>query len=57
MRMIPTYEEMENKVRALEKEASTRNRTEELLRESEEKSGRYQPWHLSRVCEKTLPRF
>jgi len=37
MPMIPTYEEMENKVRALEREALTRNRTEELLRESEEK--------------------
>jgi PAS domain S-box-containing protein len=37
MLMPPTYEEMENKVRALERQASARNRTEELLRESKEK--------------------
>jgi len=33
----PTYEEMENRIRALEKEASKRRQTEELLRASEEK--------------------
>ena len=33
----PTYEEMAEKILALEREASKRNRTEELLRESEKK--------------------